>query len=73
MIIEVKVIPKSSQNAVIGFEDDILKIKCTAVPEKGKANKAVIALLADHFNVPKSAITILKGKTSSRKTVEIKS
>lgn len=71
MIIKVKVIPKSSQRKIIGFEGDVLKIKCTAAPEKGKANVEVIALLSKYYNVPKSSITILKGKTHSQKLVEI--
>jgi uncharacterized protein len=71
MIIQVKVIPKSSQNAIVGFEGDVLKIKCTAVPEKGKANEAVIALLAKHYKVPKSAIKIIKGASSSKKIIDI--
>jgi len=71
MIIEVKVIPKSSQNQVVGFEGEVLKVKTTAVPEKGKANAAVIKLLSKYYKVPKSAITILKGHTSSKKIIEI--
>ncbi len=71
MIINVKVIPKSSQNKIVGFEGEVLKVKCTVAPEKGKANAAVIALLSKYYKVPKSAITILKGKTVSRKVVEI--
>lgn len=71
MIIKVKVITKSSQNKVVGFEGDVLKVKCTAAPEKGKANAAVIALLSKHFKVPKRAITILKGKKEPRKIIEI--
>ena len=72
MIVQVKVIPKSSQNKIVGFEGEVLKIKCTAVPEKGKANEVVIGLLAKHYKVPKSALTILKGHSSSKKTIEIK-
>lgn len=71
MIIQVKVISKASQNIIIGFEEDVMKIKCTAVPEKGKANEAIITLLANFYKVPKRSITILKGKTSSRKIIEI--
>ncbi|NGX45405.1 MAG: hypothetical protein K940chlam2_00557 [Chlamydiae bacterium] len=71
MIIEVKVSTKASKNSVEGFEGEVLKIKCTAVPEKGKANESVIALLAEYYGVPKSRITILRGKTSSRKTIQI--
>lgn len=71
MIIKVKVSPNSSQNKIVGFEGEILKIKCTATPEKGKANQSVINMLAKEYKVPKSAIKILKGKTSSQKVIEI--
>ena len=71
MIIEVKVIANSSQNCVVGFEGDVLKVKCTAVPEKGKANAAVINILSKYYKVPKRDITILKGTSNSRKTVEV--
>lgn len=71
MIIKVKVITKSSQNSIVGFEGEVLKIKCTAVPEKGKANAVVVDLLSKYYKVPKTAITILKGKTDSRKVIEI--
>jgi len=73
MILSVKVIPKSSVNKIVGFEGDVLKIKCTAAPEKGKANEAVVQLLAKYYGVPKSAVAIIKGKTGSKKVVEIKS
>lgn len=72
MIIKVKVIPNSSQNKIIGFEDGILKIKCTSTPEKGKANQAVIVMLAKCYQVPKSSVKLIKGKTSSQKIIEIR-
>jgi uncharacterized protein len=72
MIIKVKVISNSSEDKIVGFEYDILKIKCTVAPKKGKANQAVIAMLAKYYRVPKNAIKILKGKTSSQKIIEIK-
>jgi len=71
MILNVKVIPNASQNEVVGFEGDVLKIKCTASPEKGKANTAVVAILAQHYKVPKNKVKILRGKTHSRKTIAI--
>jgi len=71
MKIQVKVIPKSSENRVVGFEGEILKVKCTTVPEKGKANEVVIELLAAYFQVPKRAVHIVKGAVSSKKIVEI--
>ena len=72
MKISVKVLPKSSKNEIVGWEGEILKVRLTAAPEKGKANEALIALLAKEYGVAKSNITILKGATSQRKLVEIK-
>ncbi|MGE3954886.1 MAG: DUF167 domain-containing protein [Parachlamydiales bacterium] len=71
LIIQVKVIPKSSENRVVGFEGEVLKVKCTAAPDKGKANDALVALLADYYDVPKRAVRIVRGETDSRKVVEI--
>lgn len=71
MIIKVKVLTRSSVNQVVGFEGDVLKVKCAQVPEKGKANVAVIALLAQYYKVPKNSIKLLKGQSSSKKIIEI--
>ena len=69
MILKVKVLTKSSKNEVVGFEGDILKIRCTSVPEKGKANQTVIDLLSDYYHVSKSSIKILKGSKNSIKII----
>ena len=71
MKISIKVLPKSSKNEIVGWEGDILKVRLTAAPEKGKANEALITLLAKEYGVSKSSITILKGATSQKKIVEI--
>ena len=73
----IKVTPKANKDEVSGEEQDlfgnkILKIKTTKAPEKGEANKAVIAILAKHFNTAKSNINIISGQTSRTKMVEIK-
>ena len=72
----VKVTPKASADRIQGWAEDengqpILKIAVTAVPEDGKANKAVIALLAKRLKLPKSAIDIASGATDRRKTLLI--
>lgn len=70
--ITVKVIPRSSKNEVVGEMDDgILKVKLTAPPVDGEANKALIKLLADYFGVSKSSVRILKGERGKVKVVEI--
>ncbi len=75
--ITIKLTPNAKQNAIIGWEEDLfgsrtLKIQVTAQPEKGKANKALIALLSKQWKIPKSTIIIKRGATSRTKTLEIK-
>lgn len=75
-----RVTPNASKNEVIGEwrgedgrgESDIrLGVKVTAPPDKGKANAAVIKLLAKQFGVAKAAVSIVSGETARLKTVEI--
>lgn len=68
--------PNASQSIIVGpqIRDDgnqVLRARVTSVPEKNKANKALIALLAKILNLPKSAITISAGHTSQQKTIAI--
>lgn len=68
----IQVSPRSSQNKIVGTnEAGILKIKLTAPPVDGAANKMLITLLSKEFEVAKSKIKILKGETSKMKIVEI--
>lgn len=66
-----RVSPKASKNAINGWLGDTLKVSVTSAPEKGKANQAVIDLLATALKLPKSALSITRGETSSNKIVEI--
>jgi uncharacterized protein (TIGR00251 family) len=52
-------------------EEGRLKIRVTVPPEEGKANRAVIELLAKALKVPKSSIRIKRGTTGRMKTLEI--
>ncbi len=67
----VKVAPKAARNALTGWMGDTLKISVTTAPEKGKANQAVIGLLADALQLPKSALAVVRGQTSPQKLIEI--
>jgi len=71
MRLSVKVVPKSSRNAVVGWVGEALKICVTAPPEKGRANGAVEAVLAEALAAPKECVRIVAGRASPRKTVEI--
>jgi len=70
-IIEVRVTAGAREHRVVGMENGALIVKCRDAPEKGKANKAVIELLAKHFGVPKRDISIVFGKNIARKLVKI--
>ena len=72
MIVTIKVIPRAHKNALVGYENEILKVRLHAVPEKGQANEELIEFLAEIFDLSKSSITILRGQTSRIKHVEIK-
>jgi len=67
----VKVQPKGSRNRIEKVEEGRLKIRVTVPPEGGKANQAVVELLAKTLRVPKSSVKIKRGTTSRVKTVEI--
>ena len=72
MLIKIRVLPRSSRNEIVGeMADGTLKVKLTAPPVDGKANDALIKLLAEHFDTPKNKIKIVRGLTNKNKTVEI--
>ena len=71
MRLELKVVPKSSRDRIDGWMGDRLKVRVTAAPERGRANAAVEALLAEALGLPASAVRVVGGAASPRKTVEI--
>lgn len=70
--LQVRVQPGASKNEVVGFEGDVLRIKLTAPPVEGKANKALIAFLAEALRINKSGIDIVSGQSARFKLLEIR-
>ena len=70
-ILKVKVQPGSGRNEIAGRWLDMVKVKVTAAPEGGRANKACIELLARELNVPKRDIKIIRGSSSPKKQFQI--
>lgn len=66
---KVKVIPKSSRSQMVGWENEELKIRLAAVPEKGEANVELLKYLAAFLGVGKSKVRLLYGETSRHKCV----
>lgn len=70
--------PGAKANAVAGLwrgagGEVRLAVKVTAAPDKGKANAAIVALLAKALRLPKSALLVAAGETSRLKTIDIRS
>lgn len=73
LTIDVKVIPRSSVSEVVDqLSDGALKVKLAAVPEKGRANHELVAVLADYFGVRKDDVELISGETSQRKRVRVR-
>ena len=67
ILLRVRVEPRARANAVKGWRGEALSVSVTAAPEGGKANRAVIALLADTLAVPPSSISLVRGAASRDK------
>ncbi|PIZ87317.1 MAG: hypothetical protein COX92_01455 [Candidatus Nealsonbacteria bacterium CG_4_10_14_0_2_um_filter_40_15] len=71
MKIFVRVKPKAKEEKVEKIDDINFNVQVRALPEKGKANRAVIRALADYFNIGQSNIQIVSGSKSKLKIIEI--
>ncbi len=69
-LLQVRVIPNAKKSRILG-ERGRLKVYRTAPAIEGKANKALVEVLADHFGVRKSEVRIVKGEKGRDKVVEI--
>ena len=67
-----KVSPGASRDRILGEHAGALKVSVSAAPEKGKANKAVCALLARRLHLPKSHLSVVSGETSRDKRILIR-
>ena len=67
VVLPVKAQPGARQNAVRGEQNGMLKVSVTQVAEKGKANTAVIEVLAKALNLKRSQIELIAGETQPQK------
>ena len=69
--INVRVHPRASRNCVAGYRDGILRVSVTAVPQDGRANAALLELLAGTLGIAKSRLHVVRGHTSRAKVVAV--
>ena len=70
-VIRLHVQPGAGKTAVVGRHGDAVKVRVAAPPEGGRANDAVVALVAASFDVKLAAVTLLSGQSSRAKRVQI--
>ena len=73
LILQIRVQPRASNDALAGVVGDCLKIRLTAPPVDGRANEQLIVYLAKLFGVPKNSVIIERGDASQRKQLRIRS
>ena len=66
-IVNVKAVPRSSKAGIDGLLGDAVKVRVRSAPVDGKANKELVAVLADAFGLPKASVAFKSGETSKTK------
>ena len=69
--LRLRVAPGASAPGVVGRHGDSWKVRVAAAPERGRANDAVLELLADTLAVPRASVTLVSGNSSRNKVVEL--
>ncbi len=72
LVFAVRVQPRASRNEVAGLQGDALKVRLTAPPVEGEANRALVAFLAEVCGVRRADVELLSGETSRDKRVRIR-
>lgn len=73
VIFKITVQPRGSRNEIAGLQGDAMKIRLTAPPVEGAANKMCVEFLAKSLKVRKSVVEIIRGRTSRSKKVLVRS
>ena len=63
--------PGASETAIVGWLGSELKMRISSPPEKGRANREILKLLASALSIPVSRVAIVSGHAASRKSIEI--
>jgi uncharacterized protein len=71
ILIRIKAVPGASRDAIAGVLGDRLKVRISAPPEDGKANKAICSLLAKALGLKRAQVSVQSGHTNPEKTVRI--
>ena len=70
-ILRIRLTPRGSKNDVLGWEGDTLRVKVTAPPVEGAANKACVDLIAQRLGIKRSQVAIASGEKSRDKLLRL--
>jgi uncharacterized protein len=71
LILDLQVQPGAAHDEIVGAHGERLKVRITAPPVDGRANRHLLEFLAVAFGVPRSHVTLIRGTTGRAKTVAI--
>lgn len=72
IVLNLKVVPRSSANAIAGLQGDSLKVRVTAPPVDSAANEELVRFLAASLGVPRRTVCLLRGATGRQKQVLVR-
>ena len=67
----VRLTPRAAQDKIAGWEGDVLRVRVSAPPVEGRANDALLRLLARALDVPTSRLRLVRGQTQRNKVVAV--
>ena len=73
LTLDLQVQPGASRDEIVGMHGERLKVRISAPPVDGRANRHLIEWLAEVFGVPRSRVTLTRGLSGRSKTVCIES
>ena len=69
--LSIRLTPRASRDAIAGFEGETLRVRVTAPPVEGRANRALVRLLAKRLGLPRGAVRVVAGQASRNKVVAV--
>jgi uncharacterized protein len=70
--LRLRVSPGATRTELAGRHGDAWKVRVSAAPERGRANDAVLGLIAERLRLPRTAVSVVSGRTSRDKIVELR-
>jgi uncharacterized protein (TIGR00251 family) len=69
--VSVRLTPRAARNEIVGFEGETLRVRVTAPPLEGRANEALVRLLAERLGTSRGAVEVVSGHTARQKVVAV--